>query len=210
MEVYDIIMLAVLVAATIFGAWKGLAWQVASLGAIVASSIVTIRFQAPVAEMINAKEPWNVVLAMLILYVGTSFIIWIGFRFVATFIDRLKLKEFDRQLGAILGFAKGALLCIIVTLFAVTLLGENQRRSIIHSYSGYYIARLLDKSHAYLPKELHDRFHPYIHTLDQRLTHEEHTDPEPESPASTDPTLVPVEELLQAYKRLPRHEQPQR
>jgi membrane protein required for colicin V production len=210
MEVYDIIMLVLLVAATIFGAWKGLAWQVASLGAIVASCLVTVRFQEPVSGMIQAKEPWNVFLAMLILYVGTSFIIWVGFRFVSGFIDRLKLKEFDRQLGAILGCLKGVLLCVVVTLFAVTLLGDSPRRSIVQSYSGYYIALLLDRSHSVLPQEIHDRLHPYIHSLDARLTKDERTNDHEAAPATNEPSLIPVEDLLQAFERLPPKETPAR
>jgi membrane protein required for colicin V production len=202
MELYDIIMIVLLVGVTIFGAYKGLAWQVASLGAIVASCFVTVRFQAPLATRIQTGEPWNTFLAMLILYVGTSLVIWIAFRFVSNFIDRLKLKEFDRQLGALLGFAKGVLLCMIVTLFAVTLLGEAQRRSIINSYSGFYIAKLLDKSHAVLPPQVHEVLDPYIHSLDQRLGEHGHTVHHHDEPASTgEPRLIPVEELLQAFDR---------
>ena len=36
-------------------------------------------------------------------------------------IDRLKLKEFDRQIGAIFGLAKGVLWCAVITFFTVTL-----------------------------------------------------------------------------------------
>jgi membrane protein required for colicin V production len=200
MELYDIIMLVLLVGVTIFGAYKGLAWQIASLGAIIASCFVTVRFQAPLATVIKTGEPWNTFLAMLILYVGTSLAIWIAFRFVRDFIDRLKLKEFDRQLGALLGLAKGALLCVIVTLFAVTLLGEDQRRSIIQSRSGFYIAKLLDKSHNMLPPQVHQVLDPYIHSLDERLGqgHSAHSHDEP-TPTG-DPRLIPVEELLQAFE----------
>ena len=67
MEIYDIIMLVVLLGATLFGAWKGLAWQVASLGAIVASYFVALNYRDEVAELISAKQPWNVFAAMLIL-----------------------------------------------------------------------------------------------------------------------------------------------
>lgn len=207
MEVYDLIMLAVLVGATIFGAWKGLAWQIASLGAIVASCFVSFRFYGPLAEKIDAKEPWNIVLAMLILYVGTSLAIWVLFRFVSGFIDRLKLKEFDRQLGALLGLAKGVLLCVIITLFAVSLAGDSERgqrarQSIIQSRSGYYIARLLDKSHAVIPEKVHDALHRYIHSLDERLSTGERTVHDHAAsglPPSDASGLVPVEELLQAF-----------
>jgi membrane protein required for colicin V production len=167
MEFYDILMLAVLIGATIFGAWKGLAWQVASLAAIVASYFVALRFRDVVATHIQATPPWNTFVAMLVLYVATSLVIWLVFRMVSNFIDRLKLKEFDRQIGALFGFAKGVLLCVIVTLFAVTLLGDTQRQAIVQSRSGYYIARLLDKSNAVMPPELSDVLRPYIDNLEQ-------------------------------------------
>ena len=169
MDTYDILMIAVLVCATLFGAWKGLAWQVASLAAIVASYYVAFHFRDQVAEQIHTTPPWNVFIAMLLLYVGTSFVIWVVFRLVSRFIDRVKLKEFDRQIGALFGLGKGVLLCVIITLFAVTLLGDQQRETIIRSKSGYYIALLLDKADRVLPREVQDVLDPYIHELDQQI-----------------------------------------
>jgi membrane protein required for colicin V production len=166
---YDIVMLVVLAVATTFGLWKGLAWQIASLGSIFASYFVAYQLRGPVSTLISADPPWNVFAAMLILYVATSAIIWIAFHVVSGFIDRVKLKEFDRQLGAIFGLAKGILLCVVITLFGVTVLGEGHRESIIHSRSGYYIAVLLDKAHGVMPAEIHEVLEPYIHSLDERL-----------------------------------------
>jgi membrane protein required for colicin V production len=174
METYDIIMLVVLVATTAFGAYKGLAWQIASLSAVVASYYVAMNFRDDLGKLIEATPPWNIFLAMFILYVGTSLTIWIGFYYVSNFLDRVKLKEFDRQLGGLLGFAKGTLLCVIITLFAMTLLGDTYRRKIVQSHSGYYIAVVLDKSHKLLPGELHDVLHPYLHALDDRVDHTGH------------------------------------
>lgn len=174
MQVYDIIMIVVLLGTTIFGAYKGLAWQIASLAAIVASYLVAMNFRDDVAKLIDATPPWNMFLAMLILYVATSFAIWIGFRYVSNFLDRVKLKEFDRQLGGLLGFAKGTLFCVIITLFAMTLLGDDHRRTIVQSRSGYYIAVVLDKSHNLMPGELHHVLHPYLHALDDRVDHTGH------------------------------------
>jgi membrane protein required for colicin V production len=187
MEAYDFIMLAVLALATLFGAWKGLAWQVASLGSIFASYFVAYQFREPVAQMIKAAPPWNKFLAMLILYLAASLAIWLAFRFVSEFIDRVKLKEFDRHAGAVLGFSRGVLWCVIITLFAVTLLGDSQKQSIIDSRSGYYIAVLLDKSHAVMPEEVHDVLGPYIHSLDARLDERQrfsHREDEPGSGAT--------------------------
>ena len=169
MQAYDIFMLTVLIAATVWGLWKGLAWQLASLGSIVLSYFVAFQFRGPVSKYIDATPPWNVFLAMLALYLATSALVWLGFRLVSSFIDRVKLKEFDHQIGAILGAAKGVVLCVIITLFAVTLAGESQRKMIIESRSGHYIAILLDKSHGIMPKELHDILHPHHQKLDEAM-----------------------------------------
>lgn len=169
MQGYDLIMLIVLGMATIFGAIKGFAWQVASLASIVVSYIVAYRFRFDVAEMIQAKPPWNQFLAMLILYVGTSFVIWVGFRLLSTSIDRVRLKEFDRHLGAVFGLAKGMVYCLLITMFATSLLGPKQQAAICHSRSGYYIAKALDNSVGVLPKEIHDVVGPYLARLDGQL-----------------------------------------
>jgi membrane protein required for colicin V production len=162
-------MLIVIGMATIFGAIKGFAWQVASLASILVSYAVSYRFRFEVAEMIQAKPPWNQFLAMLILYVGTSFVIWVGFRLLSGMIDRVRLKEFDRHLGAAFGLAKGLIFCLLITMFAMSLLGPNQQAAICQSRSGYYIASALDRGAGILPKEIHDVVGPYLANLDDKL-----------------------------------------
>ena len=169
MEVYDIIMLIVLVGATAFGAWKGLAWQIASLSAIFVSYFVAVEFGDQVAVHIKAKPPLNKFVAMLIIYFVTSLAIWIGFRWVRELITRVQLKEFDRQIGALVGLGKGVILCVIITMFSMALLGDSEKRAICKSRSGHYIAELLDKAPSYMPKEVHDVVHPYLETLDKQL-----------------------------------------
>src|SRR5690606_11749274 len=126
-------------------------------------------FRYDVAEMIQAKPPWNQFLAMLILYVGTSFVIWVGFRLISGTIDRVRLKEFDRHLGAAFGLAKGLVYCLLITMFATSLLGPQQQAAICHSRSGYYIAKALDNGVGVLPKEIHDVVGPYLARLDNQL-----------------------------------------
>ena len=166
MQGYDIVMLTVLAVATLFGAWKGLAWQIASLGSIFLSSLVALRFREPASHWIDAQPPLNTFAAMLILYLGTSLAVWIGFRWVKGMIDRVRLREFDRHVGALFGLAKGVVLCVIITLFAITLLDEPRRQSIVNSYSGRYIALLLDRSQGVMPEEVHDVIAPYLETLE--------------------------------------------
>ncbi len=171
MQGYDLLMIVVLVAAVVWGAWKGFAWQVASLASMVASYFVALSFRQQVAQFIDASPPWNIFVSMLILFLGTSLIVWVGFNLVAEMIEKVKLKEFDRQVGAMFGFAKGVLLCVLITLCAVTLLSEPQRQSICNSRSGYYIAVLLDKADGVIPSEVHQVLGPYIDRLDQQVDH---------------------------------------
>lgn len=171
MQGYDLLMLIVLVGAVVWGAWKGFAWQVASLASMAASYFVALTFRQQVSQFISATPPWNIFLSMLILFLGTSLVVWVGFNFVAEMIEKVKLKEFDRQVGALFGFAKGVLLCVLITLFAVTLLSEPQRQAICNSRSGYYIAILLDKADAVIPGEVHEVLNPYIERLDREIDH---------------------------------------
>jgi len=168
-ETYDILMLIVLAGAVLFGALKGLAWQLASLASITVSYLVAYRYREPFSQSIDAEPPWNRFLAMLLLYVGTSLVIWVAFRMLSKTIDRLKLKEFDRQVGAVFGFGKGVLYCTLITLFAVTLLGTGIRERIVRSRSGYYIAKLLDRSDLVMPPDVHEVLGPYIESFDQQV-----------------------------------------
>ncbi len=166
MQAYDIFMLLILIAAVAWGFWKGFAWQLASLASIALSYFICLNFRTPVANFLattaKAPPPWNIFLAMLLLFLGTSACVWISFNFISDLIERVRLKEFDRQVGAIFGFVKGVVLCVIVTLFAVTLLGEARCQMICNSRSGHYIAWLLMHAEAILPREVQQVLGPYV------------------------------------------------
>ncbi len=169
MAIYDIIMLALFVLAVLFGLWKGLAWQIASLAAIVVSYLVALRFSEPVAAMIPVDPPWNRFAAMLAIFLITSLVIWITFGYVRATIEKWRLKDFDRQAGAVLGALKGALLCVVVTMFAVTLLGEHARAAVVRSWSGNMICRAINQWSAAVPRELHDVLTPVLQRFNERL-----------------------------------------
>jgi membrane protein required for colicin V production len=192
MQAYDVFMLIVLALAIVWGAWKGLAWQIASIASIALSYFVALNFRQPLAGLIDASPPWNIFSAMLILFLGTGLVVWIGFNLVAELIERVKLKEFDRQLGALFGAAKGVLLCVLITLFSVALLGDSQRQAICNSRSGYYIAVLLDRADTVIPRELHEVLEPYLERFDHTVPHV-HQEGQPlQFPASWDLAASPT------------------
>ncbi len=56
MEIYDIIMLVILVGAMLFGAIKGFAWQLASIASIVASYIVAYQVSRTVQPIDSGRS----------------------------------------------------------------------------------------------------------------------------------------------------------
>jgi membrane protein required for colicin V production len=169
MQTYDLLMLLVLVATTMFGYWKGMAWQIASLASLVVSYFAALRFSTQLAPMFGDTAPLNRFVAMLVIYIVTSFVIWTLFRLVSKAIDKVRLESFDSQLGAMVGLAKGVLLCVAITFFAVTLMPPAQGEAIVNSQSGRYIVALLDKSHSVFPPEVHQIIDPYVNKVEERL-----------------------------------------
>ncbi len=223
MQTYDMLMILVLVAATLFGFWKGMAWQVASLASLVVSYFAALRFADQLAPMISNHAPWNKFVAMLAIYIATSFVIWTLFRLVSGVIDRVKLDGFDHQMGALIGLAKGVLLCIAITFFAVAILPQNQKDTIIASQAGHYIVQFLDKTHAVVPPEIHDIIHPYVERIERQLdpNHQHSHSPldfqaqwpaaQKDSPNAwpQQPQTPPTQQQPSVYQQQPRQQPPQ-
>jgi membrane protein required for colicin V production len=145
-----------------------MAWQLASLASVFLSGVVAIAGCAALTPYFNVREPWDRVFAMLLLYVATAAVIWIGFRCVSKLIVRIHMKDFDRQLGGMFGLAKGVLYCILITFFAVTL-SESARQVILTSRSGDFIARAIHHANPILPADVRAVVGKYINELDERL-----------------------------------------
>jgi membrane protein required for colicin V production len=173
MEPYDIAMVVILVGATAYGFFKGMAWQLASLASLVASYFASLHLSGPLAPYFGKEAPWNKFAAMAAIYLGSGIAIWLAFRLVSAAIDRVKLAEFDRQVGAIFGAFKGALVCLAITFFAVTL-STAARDKILHTKSGYAAAWVIDQAHPIIPAEMHEVLEPYIHQLDAALPEGSH------------------------------------
>jgi membrane protein required for colicin V production len=169
MSSYDLVMIFVLAATTLWGLWKGLAWQLASLAAVVASYFMAIRFSESLAPLFGSQAPLNRFAAMFAIYIATSLVVWVAFHFVKNVINRVRLQEFDRQIGAIVGAGKGILLCIVITFFVVTLNPTSGRDAVLNSSSGHYIALLLNRADPVIPSEIHEVLDPYLNRLETEL-----------------------------------------
>ena len=167
-EGYDLVMLGILAAAAVLGYFKGLVWQIAWIAGIAASSYVALRFGGPLSPFFGQQAPWNRLIAMLALYVATSLAVWLVFRVIAGAINAIHLSAFDHQLGLLLGLAKGALLCVVVTFFAITL-APGYRDQIVASRSGRIVAELIVRADQFLPKEIVETVDPFVKQFEDQL-----------------------------------------
>lgn len=167
-ETFDIVVLCLLLAGLIFGAIRGLVWQLAWLGALVGSIFVAIRWGPTASPLFGSATPWNTLLAMLVLFLGTSFTVWMVFQWLAGILDRLRLRDFDRQLGALFGLLKSLLICLVLTFFGVTL-SEPTREIILRSLSGRMLARTILVARASFPPEVGDVLKGYLEEFAKRV-----------------------------------------
>jgi len=160
MEFFDLLMLMTLLIATVWGAWKGLAWQIASGASIVLSYFVSTQLRGPLAKYLS-DEPrlWHRGLAMLALFLITSLLVWVAFRFVRDMIDQARLRDWDRHTGAVVGFLKGCALCVLITLFGVSLFGEARRDAILSTPSAQVVVWMVDRFKAFAPTEMVEALH---------------------------------------------------
>jgi membrane protein required for colicin V production len=167
-EGYDLVMLGILAAAAVLGYFKGVIWQLAWIAGIAASAVVAVRFGGPLAPFFGSQGPWNRLIAMLALYVGTSIAVWLVFGAIAGIIKTVQLSAFDHQMGLLFGLAKGALLCIVVTFFAV-MLAPGYRDQIVGSHSGRIVAELIVRSDQFLPPDVIDAVKPFVDRFEDEL-----------------------------------------
>ncbi|MFM8579355.1 MAG: CvpA family protein [Planctomycetaceae bacterium] len=168
LEGYDLVMLGILAVAAVIGFFKGFVWQLAWIVGIVVSGFVAIRFGSDVAPYFGKQPPWNKLVAMLALYAASSVVVGFVFKGVAGLIDKVHLSSFDHQLGLVFGAAKGLLMCIVVTFFAVTL-APDYRPQIVGSKSGQIMADLIVRADALLPPDIHELVEPFIKQFEENL-----------------------------------------
>jgi membrane protein required for colicin V production len=167
-EGYDLVMLGILAAAAALGYFKGIVWQIAWIAGIAASSFLALRFSGQLAPFVGQQAPWNRLIAMLAIYVGTSLAVWLVFRVISGAINAIHLSAFDHQLGLLLGLAKGVLMCIVVTFFAVTL-APAYRDQIVASRSGKLVAEIIMRADEVLPPNIAEPVQPFVKQFEDQF-----------------------------------------
>ncbi|MDO5566415.1 MAG: CvpA family protein, partial [Planctomycetia bacterium] len=151
-----------LIGMTIRGGLSGIVSQAMSILSILLSWYVASRYFNLVSGYLPKENTWNQPVSIFVTFILCNIAIRIAAHFIEKTVKFSPLKEFDRQLGALLGLVKGFLLCLVVTFFAVTLT-EKSRTAVASSQSGKYLVSTImyianivpdDTRHAAFKKEL--------------------------------------------------------
>lgn len=170
LTVFDFVVIAVLLYCTFRGLQRGFVWQLAWIVALVLcfgfAETLSVQLAPKIQQFApQAQPPLDRWIAMLVLYMGFSFVSFGAARVLRGWIEKAKFVEYDRHLGGIFGFVKGVLICLMATFFLITL-SERARETVLNSKSGYAAAVVMDKLQPVLPQELSKILHPYVERLD--------------------------------------------
>lgn len=171
---YDLVVLAILAFCTIRGAAKGIIWQLAGIVGVVLCFAFAETIAAAVGPHVSLPPPTNHWVVMFGAYLGFSLLSFSMARSVDKWIEKHEMKEYNQHLGAIFGFAKGVVICLVMTFFIVTM-SASARESLKNSHSGKAAAIIMDRLHPVMPDNLHDALAEYIHQLDSDELDLQHT-----------------------------------
>lgn len=127
---YDLVVLGVLAALIGRGAWLGLLKQLTSLLALYLGYIVASQYHDrlfPLLRQISDNPKVVFFTACVLLFLAVYLLIMLIGKLLSQVINMTIVGWFDRLLGAVAGFAKGAILVVLLHMVLGTILApENQ------------------------------------------------------------------------------------
>jgi uncharacterized membrane protein required for colicin V production len=164
---YDAIMALIVIFTTVHGFWKGATWQIAPIMSLVLGYMVAMPMSVSLAHYFG-DPPQNRLFAMVAIYIGVAFVVYFAVRSFRAGIERAKMTEFDRHIGALLGALKGILLTLSITVILL-IYSTSARELILKSESSTIAAKIINAIYPILPQAMHQILRPYLKQLDGEL-----------------------------------------
>lgn len=173
LSLYDGIMLAIVFFCVIHGAIKGMAWQLAPIASLVLGYLFGVPLSSATAPWFG-NPPLNRVFALITMYMLVSLGVYLIARSLRESIERTKLVEFDRHLGALLGGIKGVLFTTVLTV-ALVAVSPSAASLVVHSESKTIAENIISYVGPLLPKDVHDVIDPYLKPIEALPDDEPHS-----------------------------------
>ncbi len=200
MTIYDAAMIGVVIAGMVWGALRGITWQLASIASLVLGYSVAYPLSGQMAHRFPGEPVVARALAMLAVYIAVAGGIFLAAWIVRTTLQRWKFDAFDRHLGMILGGLEGALLGVVATLFVVSL-APRTRETILTSSTGTAVNHLMTALGPILPGEIRDVLSPFDHPSDPRAATADRVETSPyfRTVPDPDPDAIPEPATLDDF-----------
>jgi uncharacterized membrane protein required for colicin V production len=160
MTLYDAAMVALVLGGMVWGAWRGIVWQIASLASLVLGYAVAHTTSDDLAVHFPGDPVVARGLAMVVIYAAVSGGVFLAAWMVRATLRKLKFEAYDRHLGMVLGGLEGALVGMVATLFVVSLAPQS-RGPIFASPSGKVVGRVMKTLGPVLPGEAREVLAPF-------------------------------------------------
>src|ERR1700710_2450396 len=99
LTVYDAAMAGVVVAGMIWGAWRGVTWQLASIASLILGYIASHQFSPQVSSYFGSDPVIGRTLAMMAVYAAVSGGVFLVAWLFRALLRKMKFEAFDRHLG---------------------------------------------------------------------------------------------------------------
>ena len=165
--VYDGVMALIVFFTTIHGFWKGATWQIAPIMSLVLGYMIAMPMSVTMAHYFG-DPPQNRLFALVTIYIAVSMVVYLLVRSFREGIEKARLTELDRHLGALLGALKGVLLTLSITVILI-IYSTVARELILKSESSTIAAKIINAVYPILPKAMHQILRPYLKQLDNEL-----------------------------------------
>ena len=109
MTLYDAAMVGLILGGMVWGAWRGIVWQIASLASLVLGYTVAHTTSDDLAVHFPGDPVVARGLAMVVIYAAVSGGVFLAAWMVRATLRKLKFEAYDRHLGMVLGGLEGAL-----------------------------------------------------------------------------------------------------
>lgn len=164
---YDGLMALIVFFITVHGYWKGAAWQFAPIMSLVFGYMIAMPMSVTMAHYFG-EPPQNRLYALVSIYIGVALIVYLLVRSFRAGLEKAKLTEFDRHIGALLGFLKGVLLTLSATV-VLLIYSPPAREQILKSETRTIAAKIINAVYPILPQAMHQILRPYLKQVEGEL-----------------------------------------
>lgn len=125
MNLLDIAIIALCLGFAVYGIFQGMVRQLFSWGGLILGHIAGVRYYETVQEYLRLDFSHAEIVAYLLTFLGVYVIVRLAGLIVERVVRSSELSGADRAAGMVAGFAKGALLSVLLVFVLVIMLPKD-------------------------------------------------------------------------------------